>query len=155
MVFSPKFQSCLSPRLQPPINNPPRLKLPSSCWTTLSAQCCLPGGTISLFEPSLLHAFYLLLRGLVLFVPNSLPQILLSEHASSYGQCGWVVRWTFGIPKVVGSNPARVGASHQSSSLLVPWEPFHHLISFQYYVVPSNTRIDACLDIYQILFTGL
>ena len=44
---------------------------------------CFPVGNRSLFGPSLLHAFYLLLRGLVLFVPDSLPPIFLSEHAVS------------------------------------------------------------------------
>jgi hypothetical protein len=86
-----KFQSCLSPRLRPPINNLPKLKLLSSCLMTLSALCCLPGGTSSFFGPSLLHAFYLFLRGLVLFIPDSLSPIFLSEHvvsSSSYAITG-------------------------------------------------------------------
>jgi hypothetical protein len=67
-------------KTQPPLNNPLTVKLLTSCITTLSAWCCLPGGTRSLFGPSLLHAFYLLLHRLVLFNPDSLPPILLSEH---------------------------------------------------------------------------
>ena len=81
MVFSANISIFLSPRLRPPINNPPTVKLLTSCQTTLLAWCCLPGGTRSLFGPSLLHAFYLLLHGLVLFVPDSLPPI--------FGQLTW------------------------------------------------------------------
>jgi hypothetical protein len=79
--FPHKIQSCLLPRLCPPINNPPKFKLLLSCQTILSAWWHFPGSTSSLFRTSLLHVFYLLLRGLVLFIPDSLPPILLSEHA--------------------------------------------------------------------------
>ncbi len=73
--FPPIIQSCLWPRIRPPINNPPTVKLPTSCQRTLPAWWCLLGGTRSLIGPSLFQAFYLLLRSLVLFVPDSLPPI--------------------------------------------------------------------------------
>jgi hypothetical protein len=66
----PPYQSCLLTRFRSPINNQPKLKLPSSCQKNPAAQNCLPSGTSSLFGPSLLHAFYLLLYGLGLFVPD-------------------------------------------------------------------------------------
>jgi hypothetical protein len=76
MVFS--ANNSIMSIAQPTIKNPPAVKLLTSRQTTLPAQCCLPSGTRSLLGPSLLHAFYLLLCGLVLFVPDSLPPVLLS-----------------------------------------------------------------------------
>ncbi len=59
--FPLKIQSCLPTRLHPLITNPPKVKLPSSCWMALFAQCCLPSGTTSLFDHPLSHAVHLLL----------------------------------------------------------------------------------------------
>jgi hypothetical protein len=50
--FLPIIQSCFPPRLWPPINNPPAVKLPLSIQWTPTAQCCLPGGISSLLAPS-------------------------------------------------------------------------------------------------------
>ncbi len=44
----PIIRSCLPLRLQPPIEYPPVVKLPSTCWRVLATYCCLPGGTSSL-----------------------------------------------------------------------------------------------------------
>jgi hypothetical protein len=82
MVFSTKNSILSIAKTPATINNPPTVKLLTSCQIILPAWCCLPSGTRSrsLFEPSSLHAFYLLLRGLVLFVPDSLPPVLLNYH---------------------------------------------------------------------------
>ncbi len=50
--FPQIMQSCLSPRLQPPINNPLTVKLSLSIPWTPTAQCCLPSVISSLLEPS-------------------------------------------------------------------------------------------------------
>ncbi len=50
------------PRLQPPITNQPKLKLPLSIRLTPTAQCCFPGSIIPLWHPPLLHIALLVTR---------------------------------------------------------------------------------------------
>jgi hypothetical protein len=68
MVFSVIIQSCLPPRLRPPINNPSTVKLPLSIRGTPTTQCCLPGVISSLLAPSLPPCYLLVLRCLLLYV---------------------------------------------------------------------------------------
>jgi hypothetical protein len=68
MVFSIIIQSCLLPRLRPPIYNPLTIKLPLSIQWTPAAQCCLPGGISSLLAPSPPPCYLLVLRCLSLYV---------------------------------------------------------------------------------------
>jgi hypothetical protein len=66
--FPPIIQSCLLPRLWPPINNPSTVKLPLSIQLTPTAQCCLPSGISSLLAPSLPPCYLLVPHCLLLYV---------------------------------------------------------------------------------------
>jgi hypothetical protein len=66
--FPPIIQSCLLPRLWPPIDNPLTVYLPLSIQWTPIAQCCLPGGISSLMTPSPPPCYLLGLHCLWLYV---------------------------------------------------------------------------------------
>ncbi len=79
--FLPIIQSCLPPRLQPPINNPSTVKLPSSIQWTPTTQCCLSGGISSLLAPSPPPCYLLGLRCLLLYVLAIVcPVVGISHH---------------------------------------------------------------------------
>ena len=63
----PIMQSCVSPRLSAPSNNPPGVKLLPSCQRTLATHHCLPGDISSLLGAPLLTMLYMLLLCLWLF----------------------------------------------------------------------------------------
>ena len=56
----PTIQSFLSPRLQPTIEYPPGVELPSTCWRVLATYSCLLGGTSSLSGTHSIACFPLL-----------------------------------------------------------------------------------------------
>ncbi len=79
--FPPIIQSCLPPRLRPPITNPSTVKLPLSILWTPLAQCCLPGSISSLLAPSPPPCYLLGLRCLLLYVLAMVcPVVEISHH---------------------------------------------------------------------------
>jgi hypothetical protein len=74
--FPPIIQSCLPPRLRPPIDNSSTVKLPLSIQWTRAAQCRLPGGISSLLAPSPPPCYLLVSCCLSLYVLAIICQVM-------------------------------------------------------------------------------